>query len=103
MYFPLIVGVLYLFCYALLCVHSSFANILKRKRKLVVLRLVSFRCIVTIYVHKQPIIAIYFEFENELEFYSGLQEKVKDGMSANWRLRAACSFWRSDQSLMGAI
>ena len=30
----------------------------------------SFRCIVTIYVRKQPIIAIYFEFENELEFYS---------------------------------
>ena len=30
-----------LFCYALLCVHSSFAIILKRKRKLVALLLLS--------------------------------------------------------------
>ena len=39
MYLPLIVGALYLslFCYALRCVHSSFAIILKRKRKLVAL------------------------------------------------------------------
>ena len=37
MYFPLFVGVLCLdlFCYALLCVHSSVAIILKRNRKLV--------------------------------------------------------------------
>ena len=49
MYFLLFVGVLclYLFCYALLCVHSSFAIILKRKRKLVAL-LLAYRCIVTI-------------------------------------------------------
>ena len=39
-----------LFCYALLCVHSSFAIILKRKRKLVALLLLSNRCIVTINV-----------------------------------------------------
>ena len=38
------------FCYALLGVHSSFAIILKRKRKLVVLLLLSYRCIVTINV-----------------------------------------------------
>ena len=46
MYFPLFVGVLYLslFCYALLCVHSSFAI------RLVVLLLLSYRCIVTITV-----------------------------------------------------
>ena len=37
-----------LFCYALLCVHSSFAIILKRKRKLVALLLLYYRCIVTI-------------------------------------------------------
>ena len=37
-----------LFCYALLCVYSSFAIILKRKRKLVALLLLSYRCIVTI-------------------------------------------------------
>ena len=43
-------GVLCLSCYALLCVHSSFAIILKRKRKLVALLLLSYRCIVTINV-----------------------------------------------------
>ena len=50
MYFPLFVGVLclYLFCYALLCVLSHFAIILKRKRKVVALLLLSYRCIVTI-------------------------------------------------------
>ena len=37
-----------LFCYALLCVHSSFAIILKRKRKLVALLLLSYICIVTV-------------------------------------------------------
>ena len=39
-----------LLCYALLCVHSSFAIILKRKRKLVALIKLSYRCIVTINV-----------------------------------------------------
>ena len=50
MYLSLFVGVLCLslFCYALLCVHSSFAIILKRKRKLVALLVLSYRCIVTI-------------------------------------------------------
>ena len=50
MYYPLFVGFLRLslFCYALRCVHSSFAIILKRKRKLVALLLLSYRCIVTI-------------------------------------------------------
>ena len=38
------------FCYALLCVHSNFAIILKRKRKLVALLLFSYRYIVTINV-----------------------------------------------------
>ena len=38
------------FCYILLSVHSSFAIILKRKRKLVDLVLLSYRCIVTINV-----------------------------------------------------
>ena len=41
---------LYLFCFALLCVHSSFAIILKWKRKLVALLLLSYRCIVTLNV-----------------------------------------------------
>ena len=49
MYFPLYVGVLCLslFRCALLCVHSSFAIILKRKRKLVALLSLTYRCIVT--------------------------------------------------------
>ena len=40
-----------LFCYALLCVHFSFAIILKRERKPVVLLSLSYRCIVTIHVN----------------------------------------------------
>ena len=39
-----------LFCYVLLCVHFSFAIILKRKRKLVALLVLSCRYIVTINV-----------------------------------------------------
>ena len=39
-----------LFCYVLLCTYSSFAIILKRKRKLVALLLKPYRCIVTINV-----------------------------------------------------
>ena len=39
-----------LFCYTLLCVHSSFAIISKRKRKRVALLLLSYSCIVTINV-----------------------------------------------------
>ena len=39
-----------LFCYALLSVHSSFAIILKSKRKLVAFLLLSYRCIVTLNV-----------------------------------------------------
>ena len=39
-----------LFCYALLSVHSSFAIILKRKRKLIALLLLSYICIVTLNV-----------------------------------------------------
>ena len=52
MYFPLFVGVLYLslYCYALLSVHYYFAITLKRKRKLVALLLLSYRCIITINV-----------------------------------------------------
>ena len=37
-------------CYALLCVHSSFAIILKRKRELVALLLLSYRCLVIVNV-----------------------------------------------------
>ena len=54
MYFSLFVGVLCLclFCNALLCVHSSFAIVLKRKRerKLFAMLLLSYRYIVTINV-----------------------------------------------------
>ena len=41
---------MYFSLFALLCVHSNFAIILKRKRKLVALLLFSYRCIVTINV-----------------------------------------------------
>ena len=41
---------MFLFCYELVCVHSSFAIILKRKSKLFALLLLSYRCIVTINV-----------------------------------------------------
>ena len=53
MYFPLFAGVLRLslFCYALICVNSSFATILKRKRKLVALQLLSYRGIVAISIN----------------------------------------------------
>ena len=49
---PIICGssVFYLFCYALLCVNSSFAIILKWKRQLVGLLISWYRCIVTIIV-----------------------------------------------------
>ena len=52
MYIPLFVGVLYLslFCYALLCIHSNFAIISKRKRRLVAQLLLSYLCSVTINV-----------------------------------------------------
>ena len=50
--FPLVVGVLCLslFCYALLCVLSRFAIILKRIRYLVALLLLSYGCLVTVNV-----------------------------------------------------
>ena len=46
--FPLVEGVLCLslFCCALLCVLSSFSIILKRKRKLIALLLLSYGCLV---------------------------------------------------------
>ena len=52
MYYPLFVGVLCLslFCYALFCVHSRFAIILKRKRKFGAVLFLSHLCIVTINV-----------------------------------------------------
>ena len=39
---------MYLFCYALLCVHTSFTIIFKMMRKRVALLLLSYRCSVTI-------------------------------------------------------
>ena len=53
MYFPLFGGgvlCLSLFLYELHCVLSSFAIILKRKRELVALLLLSYRCLVTVNV-----------------------------------------------------
>ena len=52
MYFQLFVGLLCLslFCYALLCVHFIFSIILKMKRKLVALILLSYKCLLTVTV-----------------------------------------------------
>ena len=52
MYFPLFAGVLclYLFCYALLFVHSSFAIIMMKKRELITLLSLSFGCLATVNV-----------------------------------------------------
>ena len=52
MHFPLFVGVLCLslFCYALFCVHSSFAIILNRERKQVAFLMLSYGCLVTVNV-----------------------------------------------------
>ena len=52
MCFPLVVGALFLslFCWALLCRLSSFAIILKRKRGLVALLVLSYGCLVTVNV-----------------------------------------------------
>ena len=52
MYLLLFVGALCwpLFWYLLLCVLSSFSIILTRKRELVVLLIMSFRCLVTVNV-----------------------------------------------------
>ena len=52
MYFPFFVGILCLslFWYANFCAHSSFAIILKRKRKLIALLSLSYRCLVTVNV-----------------------------------------------------
>ena len=49
---PIVLGFLCLslFCYVLLCVHSSFAIVLKRERELVTLLLLSYRYTVTITV-----------------------------------------------------
>ena len=46
----MVVLCLSLFCYALLCVHSTFAIVLKRKITLVDLLLLSYRCLVNVNV-----------------------------------------------------
>ena len=72
---------LYLFCYALLCVHSSCAFISKRKRKLVALLLLSYRCIVTMdvlllfltvpWVGRRCVIVVFSD-HTHLLFYSNV-------------------------------
>ena len=65
-----------LFCYALLCVHSSFAIILKRKRKLGSLLLLSYRCIVTVNV-MWPFLAVPWDDLQYVILYS-LSEVLKE-------------------------
>ena len=74
-----------LFCYTLFCVHFSFAIILKRKRKLVALLLLSCRFIVTInimwlfltvpLVDLQYVIAVFPDHIHLL--FARLQHKTK--------------------------
>ena len=87
MYFPLFVGVLCLslFCYALLCVFSSFAIILKRKREreLVALLLLTHGCLVTVnvlwlfltmpWVGLQYVIVVFHD-HTHLPFHVGFKE-----------------------------
>ena len=75
-----------LFWHALLCVLSSFAIILKRKRELVALLLLSYKCIVTVYVvwlfltmlwvGLQCVIVVFPDhthfFNQQLDFYMAL-------------------------------
>ena len=65
---PIVCGSLCLplFCYALLYVHSSFATILKRKRKLVALLLLSYRCSVTLQVLQHVIVV--FPDQTHIQF-----------------------------------
>ena len=95
MYFPLFVGVLCLSlsCYALLCVHSSFAIILKRNKKLVALLFLSYRCIVTInflwlfltvsWVGLQYLIVV---FPDHTHFFIILNDHLKKHLHLNVRL-----------------
>ena len=86
MYFPLSVVVLFLslFCYALLCVHFSFAIILKKRRKRVALLLFSYRYIVTINVLwlfltvpwvGLPYVIVVFPDHTHLLFYLYMEPK----------------------------
>ena len=97
MYIPLFVGVLCLslFCYALLCVHSSFANILKRKRKQVALLFLFYVCIVTRnvlwlfftvpWVGLQYVI-VAFSYHTHLRFVAQTGFCVIDEGSATYRI-----------------
>ena len=71
MYFPLFVGVLCLslFWYALLCVHFSFAINLKRKRKLIALLLLSYRCFSVAFPHGAVDVIVVFP-DHTLTFYN---------------------------------
>ena len=95
MYLPLFVGVLCLSVwYALLCVHSGFAIILKRKRKRVTLLLLSYRCIVSVnylwrlflavpWVGLQCVIVVFPDHTHLLSytvFLRHLLEKIMDTM-----------------------
>ena len=94
MYFPLFMGVpcFSFFCYALLCVHLSFAMILKRKRKLVALLLLSYICIFTIndmwlfltvpWVRLQCVIVVFAD-HTHLFFYTDITPAHNLGLTQN--------------------
>ena len=83
-----------LFCYALLCVHSSFAIILKKKRKLVALLLLSYRCIVTInvlwlfltvpWVGLQYVIAVFSDHTHFLFLFACCRHQQQNARALSW-------------------
>ena len=102
MYMPFVVGVLYLslFWYVLLCVHSSSAIILRRKRKLVALLSLPCRCIVTInvlwlflavpWVGLRCVIVIFPDHTNLLLVSSGISEEPGENKEYTYMLAMNC-------------
>ena len=89
------------FCYALLCVHSSFALILKRRRKLIALLLLSYRCIVTINVIwlfltvtrvGLQFVIVVFPDHTHLLLWSLAGRGLASGLSCVWCLLRFCHF-----------
>ena len=92
-------GVLHwsLFWYALICVLSSFAIVLTRKKELVVLLLLSFRCLVTvnprgggggalIFSHIRRLGPFFWVQNSEFQYFLGFSEKIIffGGMKILW-------------------
>ena len=69
-------SVLFLFWYALHCVLSSFAIILKRRRELVALLLLSYGCLVTVNAFQNTLICVSYAAETQ-RTYNALETHTK--------------------------